>query len=118
MTIAQLVKVVRARARVRRWEYRQRNLAHGSWSRFREALAHAQEAYGIDDSTAEVLVAEGFLPDDRGRGLEPPRTLVWISAERAALLANARRIPLHLGAEFLAVRAFALVPFGGGPTAR
>jgi len=84
MTLAERVKAVRARARVRRWEYRQRNLAHGAWDRFRAALAHAREAYAIDDATAAALLAEGFAADERGRGLEPPRTIVWITTERAA----------------------------------
>jgi hypothetical protein len=72
MTIAARVKAVRARARVRRWEYRQRNLAHGAWDRFRAALARAREAYAIDDATAAALLSEGFQADDRGRGHEAP----------------------------------------------
>lgn len=115
MTIAERVKAVRARARIRRWEYRQRNLAHGSWGRFRAALAHAREAYVIDDATAAALLAEGYQADDRSRGLEPPRSLVWISAERAARLANARPIALRLDAELLAASHMALVPFGTAP---
>jgi hypothetical protein len=50
-TIAERVKAVRARARVRRWEYRQRNLAHGAWDRFRAALAHAGEPRARADAT-------------------------------------------------------------------
>ena len=111
MTIAERVKAVRARARIRRWEYRQRNLAHGAWARFRGALAHAREAYAIDDATVAALIAEGFVIDDRGRGLEPPRTIVWITAERAGRLTGARPIALRLDAELLAARCLALVPF-------
>jgi hypothetical protein len=111
MTIAERVKAVQARARVLRWEYRQRNLAHGAWDRFRAALAHAREAYAIDDDAAAALIAEGFAADDRGRGLEPPRTLVWITEERAARLAGARPIALRLDAALLAAPCLALVPF-------
>ena len=111
MAIAERVKAVRARARVRRWEYRQRNLAHGAWARFRAALAHAREAYAIDDATAAALIAEGCIIDDRGRGLEPPRTIVWITAERASRFTGARPIALRLDAELLAARCLALVPF-------
>jgi hypothetical protein len=111
MTLAERVKAVRARALVRRWEYRQRNLAHGAWARFRAALAHAREAYAIDDATAAALLAEGFTRDDRGGGLEPPRTIVWITAERVARLEGARPIVLRLDAELLAARCLALVPF-------
>jgi hypothetical protein len=111
MTIAERVKAVRARALIRRWEYRQRNLAHGAWGRFRAALAHASEAYAIDDATAAALLAEGFAVDERGRGLEPPRTIVWITAERAARLADARPLVLRLDAALLATQYLALVPF-------
>jgi hypothetical protein len=111
MTIAERVKAVRARALIRRWEYRQRNLAHGAWDRFRTALSRARCAYAIDEATAAVLLAEGFASDDRGRGLEPPRTLVWITEDRAAHLAGARPLALRLDAELLAARCLALVPF-------
>ena len=111
MTTAERVKAVRARARIRRWEYRQRNLAHGAWARFRAALAHAREAYAIDDATAAALIAEGFIIDDRGRGLEPPRAIVWITVERAGRLTGARPIALRLDAELLAARCLVLVPF-------
>lgn len=111
MTIAARVKAIRARARVRRWEYRQRNLAHGAWDRFRTALAHAREAYALDDATAAALLAEGFVADERGRGLEPPRTLIWITAERASRLEGVRPVALRLDAELLAARNLALVPF-------
>ena len=111
MTLTDRVKAVHARARIQRWEYRQRNLAHGTWGRFRAALTHAREAYAIDDTTAAALLAEGFAADDRGEGLEPPRTLVWITAERAACLVDARPLVIRLDAELLAARCMALVPF-------
>jgi hypothetical protein len=111
MTLAERIKVVHARARIRRWEYRQRNLAHGAWARFRAALAHAREAYAVDDATAAALLAEGYAGDDRGRGLEPPRTIVWITEERAIRLVDARPIAIRLDATLLAARCLALVPF-------
>jgi hypothetical protein len=111
MTTADQVKAVRARARIRKWEYRQRNLAHGAWGRFRAALAHAREAYAIDDATAALLLAEGFVADERGQGLEPPRAIIWITADRAAGLTDARVLPLRLDATMLASRCLALVAF-------
>jgi hypothetical protein len=111
MTIAERVKAVRARALVRRWEYRQRNLARGAWGRFRAALAHARDAYAIDEATAAALLGEGFAADDRGRGLEPPRFIVWITEERAIRLVDAQPLALRLDAELLAARCLALVPF-------
>src|SRR5262245_26128011 len=105
------VKAIRARALVRSWEFRQRHLAHGAWFRFREALAMAREAYSVDETTLRSLLAEGSTPDARGSGLEPPRAIVWVTAERIALIAGARRLALRLDAEMLATRWLALVPF-------
>lgn len=113
MTNARRVQQVRARARIRRWEYRQRHLARGAWSRFRLALAMAREAYAIDAAAVPVLVAEGFATDDRGAGLQPPRAIVWVTAERAAALHGARPLALRLDATMLASTALALVPFDG-----
>jgi len=58
-----------------------------------------------------MLLAEGFVADDRGRGLEPQRTIVWITEARAAQLVNARPLVLRLDAELLGARCLALVPF-------
>lgn len=111
MTFAERVKQVRARARVRRWEFRQRNLAHGAWHRFRLALAEARAAYSISDAELDALLAEGFRPDDRGRGLVPEKRLVWISEERAHSLTSARELEMRLDTTMLAATAIALVPF-------
>jgi hypothetical protein len=103
------IQAIRARCRVRNWEYRQRNLARGAWGRFREALALAEEAYAIDDAIYAELVAAGGRPDERGAGLEPPRRIVWIDRARAAALG--RPLVLRLDPELLAVHVLALVPF-------
>jgi hypothetical protein len=113
MTRARRVQAIRARARVRRWEFRQRHLARGAWHRFRLALAMAREAYAIDADDLAVLIAEGHPTDRRGEGLEPARAIVWIPAERAARLPRARRLSLHLDEEMLATCRLALVPFPG-----
>lgn len=94
-----------------RWEYRQRNLAHGAWGRFREALAMAEVAYAIDPATADALVAEGFATDDRGARLEPARRIVWITAERATQLSAGRQLAMRLDADMLAATTLALVAF-------
>jgi hypothetical protein len=111
MTNAQRVKHVRARARVRRWEYRQRHLARGAWHELRLALAAAREVYAIEESELAELVREGCVVDARGRRLEPPRELVWIAPERVAALRTAHRLALRLDAELLAAPVLALVPF-------
>jgi hypothetical protein len=113
VTHARRVQQIRTRARVRRWEYRQRHLARGAWGRFRTALAMAREAYAIDGAAYEVLASEGFATDDRGTGLEPPRAIVWITAERAARLRGARPLALRLDVALLGATTLALVAFDG-----
>lgn len=117
MSLERRVKEIRARARVRRWEYRQRDLANGAWARFREALAQAQHGYAIDEATERALLDEGFSSDARGSLLEPPRTLIWIPRERAVQLVGARPLVLRLDAELLAARRLALVSFDVSPAA-
>jgi hypothetical protein len=110
VTRARRVQAIRSRWRTRQWEYRQRNLAHGAWAKFREALALAVEVYAIDTATAEKLVGEGFALDSRGSGLQPPRRIIWIPASRAATL-GCRRLLIRLDATLLAAENLALVPF-------
>ena len=116
MNRARRVKQIQTRARIRKWEFRQRHLAHGGWHRFRLALAMAREAYAIDQQTLEALIAEGFARDQRGQGLEPAREIVWISSERAAALDGSRSLAIKLDQPMLAARCLALVPFPGLPT--
>jgi hypothetical protein len=113
VSLARRVKEIRARALVRRWEFRQRNLAHGAWLRLRVALAMAKEAYAIDSITRRQLIDEGFPEDRRGQDLEPPRFIVWITPERVSSLTGARPQPLRLDAAMLASTELALVPFPG-----
>jgi hypothetical protein len=84
MTHAQRIREIRARGRIRRWEYRQRNLAHDAWLRFRTALAQAELAFRISPELYAALAADGAKIDDRCAGLEPPRHIVWISRAQAA----------------------------------
>lgn len=111
MTHAQRIREIRARGRIRRWEYRQRNLAHGAWLRFRTALAQADRAFRISPETYAALAAEGANVDDRGAGLEPPRHILWISREQAAELQGAHELVLQLDADMLAAQDLALVAF-------
>jgi hypothetical protein len=105
------VKQVRARARVRRWEYRQRHTSHGAWYRFRRALGFAERAYVITDAQARSLIGAGATVDVGGRDLEPPRTLVWIRRDQVAELESAQPLVLRLGPALLEPRWIALVPF-------
>jgi hypothetical protein len=74
----------------------------------------AAAAYAITADTAAELIAEGSVVDDRGARLEPPRSIVWITEERAGRLANARPLAMRLDAEMLAATTLALVPFPRG----
>ena len=114
--LAYRVKQVRAHARIRRWEYRQRNTAHGAWFRFRRALGFAERAYALSEEDAAQLIRDGASTDVGGRDLEPPRTLLWIRADQLSSIPTARPLPLPLGPELLGPRWIALVPFEGlGP---
>jgi hypothetical protein len=111
MTHAQRIREIRARGTIRRWEYRQRNLAHGAWLRFRTALAQAERAFRISPELYAALSASGAATDDRGSGLEPPRRILWISRAQATGLEEARELVLRLDAEMLAALDLALVAF-------
>jgi hypothetical protein len=113
--LSQRVAAVISRARVRRWEYRQRNLAHGAWYRFRRALAFAELGFAVSEEDAQALLAGGAPRDRGGSDLEPPRTVLWIRRNQIASLTNARPLMLRLDAEMLAERFIALVPFGVDP---
>jgi hypothetical protein len=101
----------RARAEIRAWDYRQRNLAAGVWFRVRRALARARAAYAITDEDARQLIAEGFEPEPSGRELAPVRTLLFVDDARLARVASRRAIPVGLGPEFFAASSIALVSF-------
>jgi hypothetical protein len=105
------LRQVRSRLAVRAWEYRQRHHAKGVWLRLRRILADAQAAYVIPEAEAERLLAEGVRPEPVGRELEPPKTILFLPAERVAGLTGAREIPLGLHVELLEAPALALVRF-------
>ena len=114
--LAYRVKQVRARARVRRWAYRQRNTAHGAWFRFRRALGFADPAYAISEEDAARLIRDGAPIDVGGRDLEPPRTLLWIRPDQLSSVPTARALALQLGPDLFEPRGIALIPFEGrGP---
>jgi hypothetical protein len=105
------VRQVRSRVAVRAWTYRQRHHAKGVWMRLRRLLADAQSAYTIPGSEAEQLLAEGFRPEAVGQELEPPKIVLFVPAERAALITGAREIPVRLEVALLEAPALVLVRF-------
>ena len=104
-------KAVRARAAVRRWQYRQRNLAAGTWYRIRRVLADAKEAYIIAGEEAGRLIAEGYAPESCGAGLAPEKTIIFVDPARLARIGSRRQIPVRLSPDFLLAEAVALVRF-------
>ena len=111
--LAARAREVKARAAVRGWEYRQRNHAKGVWMRLVRLLAGAQSAWAIPGEAAAALVSEGFVRMAVGDELQPPRTILVVSAERVAAIAGARELEVRLSAELLAAPCVALVPFAG-----
>jgi hypothetical protein len=104
-------RAVKTRVLVRRWQYRQRDLAAGVWFRVRCVLARARAAFVITDDDARRLVADGCRPEPCGLELSPEKTIVFLDADRVARLDAPRPIPVSLGPEFLAARAIVLVTF-------
>jgi hypothetical protein len=104
-------RAVHVRAAIRRWKYRQRNLAAGVWFQVRRALAAAKEAYVISDADVRQLLAEGYQPEACGARLEPEKTIIFVDSIRLSHIASRRQIAVRLGPDFLLARAIALVPF-------
>lgn len=105
------VRRARSRAAVRRWEYRQRNLAKGVWFRLRRLLADAREAYSIPDQAATVLASEGYREEPAGAELEPPRRIFFVPEERLSRIGGRRQLAVRLDVELLRSPALALVRF-------
>ena len=115
--LEQRVRQQRSRVLVRAWGYRQRRHARGVWFRLRRVLADASTAHVISDDDARQLESEGFRSEGVGAELEPPKTIVFVTAERIARLVSARPIPVRLSGELLAARSLALAPFETGAPA-
>jgi len=108
-------RLVRSQARVRRWEYRQRHHAKGTWLRLARLLVDAQRAFVVSEEDSATLEAEGFTAEAAGAEIEPAKTLRFVPSARAALLASGREIPVRFGPDFLAARHVVLVGFVDGP---
>jgi hypothetical protein len=106
------LKAARNRLAIRAWEYRQRNHAKGTWYRLRRLLADASTAYELTEQAARLLLAEGHQAEPVGEQIEPPKTILFVPSERIDTVADKRRIPVRLSADFFAARYVALVPFG------
>ena len=100
---------VRARSATRRWEYRQRHHAKGTWFRLRRVLAESRLVFVTSETVAGQLLAEGFSAEPVGAELFPPKTLIAVPAARAEQLVESKAIPVRLNAELLAARFLVLV---------
>jgi hypothetical protein len=104
-------RAVRTRALIRRWTYRQRNLAAGVWFRLRRVLADAKAAYEISEKDAGRLVSEGYRPEPCGEDVAPAKTILFVDEPRLCRIEVRRPIRVGLGPDFLAARVIALLPF-------
>jgi hypothetical protein len=105
------LREMQARARIRSWEYRQRNRSKGVWYRLRRVLARAERVFVVSPEDARQLMLEGFVSESVGAELHPNKTIVFVPAERAERLTSARETPVRLSATLLEARHLALVPF-------
>ena len=105
------LRQLRSRGLVRSWEYRQRRHARGVWFRLRRVLAEASEVYVIPCEEARKLIAEGYRAEAVGEELEPPKLMVFVPADRLALIGSARSVPVRLSRELLTAECLALTPF-------
>ncbi|MGE5347167.1 MAG: hypothetical protein ACM3JH_14535 [Acidithiobacillales bacterium] len=96
----------------RAWDFRQRRHARGVWFRLRRVLADASAAWVISDDDARRLVSEDCRPESVGAELEPPKLILFATAEQISRLPSARAVPVRLGGELLAARCLALARFG------
>jgi hypothetical protein len=78
-------------------------------------LARAREAYAIEGSALEGLLAEGYSREPVGDELEPRRSYLFVPAERAEKVATRRVLLVRMGAELLAAPHVMLVPFDDEP---
>lgn len=101
----------RTRAAIRSWGYRQRRHAHGAWYRLRRVLADAETACTVPEEVVQALLAEGYRPEPVGAEFHPPRTIIFVPAERLAAIASARPLRLRLDAGLLAADCLVLTPF-------
>lgn len=107
------VDLIRQRALIRSWEYRQRHHSKGVWDRFRRVLVDAAEAWVIDDRDARLLAARGRSEQPVGAELDPPKRIFFVSPQELAGVPSRRQVPVRLKGDLLQAPNLALVPFAG-----
>ncbi len=106
-------RLIREKALVRAWEYRQRHHAKGVWRRLQRLLVDAEEAWLIGEEEADGLVAAGRAPQSIGFELVPEKRIFLLDASELETVRGRRRIPVRMSAELLQARSIALIPFAG-----
>ena len=96
---------------VRRFRYRQRDHAMGTWDRFRRTLARTDQAFVLDAAELDALLIEGWALEAVGLELQPNKRIVFVSRERAKALRTARPLSLTLTGPLLLALDMVLVPF-------
>jgi hypothetical protein len=102
-------RVVRERAQVLAWEFRQRRHSKGVWFRLRRALVDAESAWRLEPQDAERLREAGHVPLAVGLEFEPPKQIFFVSREELLQLETRTAVSLGLRAELLAAEHLALV---------
>lgn len=101
----------RARIAVKRWDYRQRNLARGVWPRLVRLLAEASEGWAISERDADALLAEGYRVEPTGQVLEPEKRIFFVPQSRVRAMEDRKELLLRLGTPLLTARSIALIRF-------
>ena len=101
-TLENRLRLVRSRATVRAWEYRQRNHAKGTWYRLRRLLADASVAYALTERAARELLAEGHRSEPVGEQMNVTR--LRLESDQTFLEARTNRGGLTIPAQELAAR--------------
>ena len=102
-------RLVRERALIRGWEYRQRHYSKGVWRRFQRVLVDAAQAWILEESEADWLEVGGHVPLPIGRELNRPLRVFWLTGDELAAMAAPRRVAVRLCVELLQARSLALV---------
>jgi hypothetical protein len=103
-------RLIREKALIRAWEYRQRNYSKGVWHRLRRVLVDAGRAWIIDEAEADSLEAAGHVPHPVGRELSPEKRIFLLNESDLEGIHGKRQTPVRMSVEFLQARNIALVP--------
>ena len=108
--LARRVRAIKARSQVRGWEYRQRDLSHGSWAKLRHLYALSAKAYALDETTCTALEARGYVAEAVGGMFQPMKRIYFVSIDEVPELPPTP-LRLELGPALLQAARVALVSF-------